>query len=152
MRKPSSLPLSDASGFSAVRLRSERCCGDSLPACAMYRSSLPAIQLCVPVYVYSFDAGDVHGEDLDDLFGFADTAAMQTTPSLLAVMKSYWTQFANRGDPNGVSTPLWPRYERRSSRAPASPKTTVISGTSRARQRTFDLAVACYGCTPWIFG
>ena len=99
---------------------------DSAFACSS-RTLARALTQFTPVYVYefadenapqdvlppvSFPYGSYHGSEvqyvLDSRDGAAAFSADQT--QLANHMKSYWTQFAKTGDPNGGAAPAWPAY------------------------------------------
>ncbi len=100
---------------------------DGLLACPA-RTVAGLLSSWMPVYCYEFadpDAprlvpiprtfplGAYHGAELPSLF------RMRTSPAILSEaqlrlseqMASYWSTFASSGDPNGESSPCWPRYE-----------------------------------------
>lgn len=71
------------------------------------------------VYRYFFThsvsvLGATHGLELPFLFQRTDIGGYQPTAADLevsAAMLSYWTRFADTGDPNGGSNPAWPVYD-----------------------------------------
>jgi para-nitrobenzyl esterase len=48
-------------------------------------------------------------------------------------MMSYWTNFANTGDPNGPGLPEWPKYGKRNELIHLD--STITSGPDTQRQR-----------------
>ena len=60
----------------------------------------------------SFPYGSYHGAEVQYLLDGFDAAPAFTSEQtqLASHMKSYWTQFAKTGDPNGGSSPVWTKY------------------------------------------
>lgn len=73
-----------------------------------------------PVYVYHFEQTSAynpsatHGTEVAYVFGnLAPIGTGPVSPQDLAVsdtMQSYWTNFAQSGNPNGTGVPQWPQY------------------------------------------
>jgi para-nitrobenzyl esterase len=68
----------------------------------------------------SFPTGSEHGSEIQYIF---NTATAPTTGGLSAsqlrlagAMQRYWTNFAARGVPSSLSTPLWPRFNTSTAR------------------------------------
>ena len=61
----------------------------------------------------SFPTGAFHASELQFLFDDAQFPGPRTADErrLSDQMIAYWTNFAHTGDPNGPSTPTWPRFE-----------------------------------------
>ncbi len=70
-----------------------------------------------PTFEYEVTIGDValgtpHSGELQYVFG--NRGVRETSdpdPKLTEQIQMYWTNFAKTGNPNGVSLPLWPKYE-----------------------------------------
>jgi para-nitrobenzyl esterase len=61
-----------------------------------------------------FPYGAFHGSELRYLFDVQPPAPVAFTPAqeqLSDAMQSYWTQFAQNGNPNSAATPAWPEYD-----------------------------------------
>ncbi len=57
--------------------------------------------------------GSPHGQEVAYVFGTLDTSRAQTIKTDLDIsdaMRTYWTNFAKYGDPNGSGEPNWPAY------------------------------------------
>jgi para-nitrobenzyl esterase len=99
---------------------------DGIFACTARRATMGLAQY-VTVYAYEFNdenapgphfpglnfpLGAYHGADVEYLFN-RDGIAAPLTPDqqqLSQAMISYWTQFANTGDPNSSGQPQWAPY------------------------------------------
>jgi para-nitrobenzyl esterase len=61
--------------------------------------------------------GSPHGQDVAFVFQQLDPNNPETSPSDIQVseaMSTYWTNFAQRGDPNGNGVPEWPAFSEAS--------------------------------------
>jgi para-nitrobenzyl esterase len=60
----------------------------------------------------SFPYGAAHASELQYLFTLGNTPSALSGPQqrLAATMKSYWTDFATRGFPTTIGTPVWPLF------------------------------------------
>ena len=70
-----------------------------------------------PTFQYEFtigsdETGTPHSGELPYVFGNRGAKAeSDPDPRLTSQVQQYWTNFAKSGNPNGVSLPLWPRYD-----------------------------------------
>lgn len=91
---------------------------DTIFRCATRRQARLAQAQGLPVYLYSFEAGDAqHANDIVYVFGPNSLADGAVAPfsfvfpaSLVDAIQRYWINFAYRGDPNGPQLHNWPRY------------------------------------------
>ena len=101
---------------------------DALFACPARRAA-QSLSKFVPTYAYefndpnapqlfirpaSFPYGAYHASEIQYLFDIPNQTGAPPLngdqQALANAMRSYWTQFARVGDPNGTGTPPWPRY------------------------------------------
>ena len=72
----------------------------------------------LPLTPPDFALGDAHATELTYVFqGLLGGATIPLTPAQLGLSNQvidYWTTFAATGQPNGSTTPFWPRYQARS--------------------------------------
>ena len=62
------------------------------------------------------DHGTPHGMDVPYVFETLDRKDTKLTPGDWAIsdtLSTYWTNFAKRGDPNGLGVPTWPQFTER---------------------------------------
>ncbi|MEV5965102.1 carboxylesterase family protein [Kribbella sp. NPDC051952] len=84
----------------------------SAPAVYAYEFADPAAPGYVP-FPAGFPTGSSHASELNYLFDAAGGESYHLTEAqqkLAAQMRSYWTNFARTGNPNGQSNPSWPEW------------------------------------------
>lgn len=64
--------------------------------------------------------------------------------TLEEIMSSYWTNFAAKGDPNGVKVPRWPAFTGEESNSVMNFGDNVAVGASRLDKAKLDLLEAVY--------
>jgi len=98
--------------FACTQLATTKAFARSAPAVYAYEFADPA----APGYVrfpQGLPPGASHGSELNYLFDAAGGEPYQLTAAqekLAAQLRSYWTNFARTGDPNGKATPVWPQW------------------------------------------
>ena len=139
---------------------------DLMFACQLH-SLTHYLSLYTPVYLYEFDDktapqdvlpavsfayGAYHGSEVQYILDSFDSATpLNTNQKLLAdLMKTYWTQFAKTGNPNGGTAPQWPLYHD-----------TLLNDTDQLIYMKLDQAPRAFneyelmtehGCGFWTFG
>jgi para-nitrobenzyl esterase len=95
--------------------------GDEALVCSTYDTARRAAAGGSPTYLYNFSRvipiavlqalglGAFHGSEIPYVFS-SITPPTPDDATVGETMRSYWSQFAKRGSPNGRGTVRWPRY------------------------------------------
>jgi len=133
------------------------------------RSMAHYIAAHAPVYVYEFDDktapqdvlpevsfpyGAYHGSEVQYLFdSFDNGSSLNANQKVLAdLMRTYWTQFAKTGNPNGGNAPVWPQY--RDMEQATDPNGEPIYMELDQTPRAFNSLefLTDHGCFLWGYG
>ena len=128
------------------------------------RSVAHFLNAYAPVYMYEFDDktapqdvlpavsfpyGAYHGADVQYIFdSFNAPSSLNSNQKALAdLMKTYWTNFAKTGNPNGGTAPAWPAYHD----SALEPNQTPIYMELDQTPRAFDSYefLTDHGCFLW---
>jgi para-nitrobenzyl esterase len=116
-----------SASFASPQAALVRAFGDEILVCPTYDTARRVAAAGTPAYLYNFarpipipelaplNLGATHGAEIAYVFG----SVVPSDPAdqrLGSAMRGYWTQFANKGNPNGGGALRWPRYADASDR------------------------------------
>lgn len=95
----------------------------------------------------SFPYGASHTDELQFLFTINGQASKLSSSeqTLATTMKSYWTNFANNGDPNSRGVPNWARFALL-----ADNDQSLVAPTPSARPTSLKCITATSGLACWF--
>jgi para-nitrobenzyl esterase len=110
--------------------------GDAVLICTTYDTAVRAAKAGSSVYMYNFDIpvdipglnlGATHGSELVYVFGTATNFTAETR-KVSDRVQTYWTNFANTGDPNGTDVLAWPKFSQAANvRMNFGPESTIVT-------------------------